>query len=237
MSRLRDLRKERGYSQIKMQMLTGIDQSDYSKLETGKRYYIFTKIENNSYYKGDSFSYSTAVTVSGVRSVIPAKIESVAEKTIKVKKISVTGSDFIYYGISRINSADNVSVWQTENVFSELLPGTDYYVFTKLSNGNTSEDLISDGVHAKTKNTAVSEGKGGFLNDGEGMPVWWIILLVVSGSVLIGATVYILLRKRKKTKKVKLFAKVKDIFVTAFKPIKKDEGHANRTDDDFDFND
>ena len=31
------LRKERGYSQIKMQMLTGIDQSDYSKIETGKR--------------------------------------------------------------------------------------------------------------------------------------------------------------------------------------------------------
>lgn len=37
MSRLRDLRKERGFSQVKMQMLTGIDQSDYSKIETGKR--------------------------------------------------------------------------------------------------------------------------------------------------------------------------------------------------------
>ncbi|MBD5147806.1 MAG: helix-turn-helix transcriptional regulator [Oscillibacter sp.] len=37
MSRLRALRKERNFSQIKMQMLTGIDQSDYSKIETGKR--------------------------------------------------------------------------------------------------------------------------------------------------------------------------------------------------------
>lgn len=37
MSRLKDLRKERGFSQIKMQMLTGIDQSDYSKIETGRR--------------------------------------------------------------------------------------------------------------------------------------------------------------------------------------------------------
>ena len=37
MSRLKDLRKERGYTQVKMQMLTGIDQSDYSKLENGKR--------------------------------------------------------------------------------------------------------------------------------------------------------------------------------------------------------
>ena len=37
MSRLKDLRKERGFSQVKMQMLTGIDQSDYSKIETGRR--------------------------------------------------------------------------------------------------------------------------------------------------------------------------------------------------------
>lgn len=39
MSRLLELRRARGYTQIKMQQLTGIDQSDYSKLETGKRYY------------------------------------------------------------------------------------------------------------------------------------------------------------------------------------------------------
>ena len=38
MSRLKELRKMRGYTQIKMQMLTGIDQSDYSKIENGKRY-------------------------------------------------------------------------------------------------------------------------------------------------------------------------------------------------------
>ena len=35
MSRLKDLRKEVGYTQIKMQHLTGIDQSDYSKIENG----------------------------------------------------------------------------------------------------------------------------------------------------------------------------------------------------------
>ena len=39
MARLRDLREEKGFTQVKMQQLTGIDQSDYSKLETGKRYY------------------------------------------------------------------------------------------------------------------------------------------------------------------------------------------------------
>ena len=41
MSRLKDLRIKRGYTQIKMQQLTGIDQSDYSKIENGKRYYTF----------------------------------------------------------------------------------------------------------------------------------------------------------------------------------------------------
>ncbi len=34
---MKALRKSRGYTQIKMQMLTGIDQSDYSKIESGKR--------------------------------------------------------------------------------------------------------------------------------------------------------------------------------------------------------
>ncbi len=39
MKRLKELREEKGFTQIKIQQLTGIDQSDYSKLETGKRYY------------------------------------------------------------------------------------------------------------------------------------------------------------------------------------------------------
>ena len=41
MSRLKELRIAKGYTQVKMQMLTGIDQSDYSKLEAGKRYMTF----------------------------------------------------------------------------------------------------------------------------------------------------------------------------------------------------
>ena len=36
--RLRDLRKKKGYTQIAIQMMTNIDQSDYSKIETGRRY-------------------------------------------------------------------------------------------------------------------------------------------------------------------------------------------------------
>ena len=36
-ARLHESRKKKGYTQIKIQMLTGIDQSDYSKIETGTR--------------------------------------------------------------------------------------------------------------------------------------------------------------------------------------------------------
>lgn len=35
--RIVERRKKLGYTQIKMQMLTGIDQSEYSKMEKGKR--------------------------------------------------------------------------------------------------------------------------------------------------------------------------------------------------------
>lgn len=45
MSRLKELRKEKGYTQVKMQLLTGIDQSDYSKIENGKRYYTLNNVE------------------------------------------------------------------------------------------------------------------------------------------------------------------------------------------------
>ena len=37
MTKMKELRNALGYTQIKVQMLTGIDQSDYSKIENGKR--------------------------------------------------------------------------------------------------------------------------------------------------------------------------------------------------------
>ena len=57
MNRLRELRKERGFTQIKMQMLTGIDQSDYSKLETGKRYYTFEQLKKLALALDTSMDY------------------------------------------------------------------------------------------------------------------------------------------------------------------------------------
>lgn len=62
MSRLKELRLDKGYSQIKMQMLTGIDQSDYSKIETGKRYYTFEQCRKIALALDTSMDYLAGLT-------------------------------------------------------------------------------------------------------------------------------------------------------------------------------
>jgi len=62
MSRLKKLRKERGFSQIKMQMLTGIDQSDYSKIETGKRSMSFEQCQRIALALETSMDYLAGLT-------------------------------------------------------------------------------------------------------------------------------------------------------------------------------
>ena len=62
MERLAELRKERGYTQIKMQMLTGIDQSDYSKIESGKRYYTFEQCKRIAMALQTSMDYLAGLT-------------------------------------------------------------------------------------------------------------------------------------------------------------------------------
>ncbi|MBQ3156686.1 MAG: helix-turn-helix transcriptional regulator [Clostridia bacterium] len=62
MSRLKALRKERGYTQVKMQMLTGIDQSDYSKIESGKRYYTFEQCKRIALALETSMDYLAGLT-------------------------------------------------------------------------------------------------------------------------------------------------------------------------------
>ncbi len=62
MSRLKELRIEKGYTQIKMQMLTGIDQSDYSKLESGKRYFTFEQCRKLALALDTSMDYLANLT-------------------------------------------------------------------------------------------------------------------------------------------------------------------------------
>ena len=62
LSRLKDLRKERGYTQVKMQMLTGIDQSDYSKIESEKRYYTFEQCKRIALALNTSMDYLAGLT-------------------------------------------------------------------------------------------------------------------------------------------------------------------------------
>ena len=62
MTPMKTLRKERGYSQIKMQMLTGIDQSDYSKIETGKRNMTFDQCRRIAQALETSMDYLAGLT-------------------------------------------------------------------------------------------------------------------------------------------------------------------------------
>ena len=62
MSRIRDLRKERGYTQVRIQMLTGIDQSDYSKIESGKRYFTFEQCRKLAIALDTSMDYLAGLT-------------------------------------------------------------------------------------------------------------------------------------------------------------------------------
>lgn len=62
MSRLRQLRKELGYSQVKLQMLTGIDQSDYSKIENGKRNMSFEQCKRLAVALKTSMDYLAGLT-------------------------------------------------------------------------------------------------------------------------------------------------------------------------------
>ena len=62
MSRLKQLRKARGYSQVKIQMLTGIDQSDYSKIESGKRNLSFEQCRRLAVALETSMDYLAGLT-------------------------------------------------------------------------------------------------------------------------------------------------------------------------------
>ena len=60
--RLRSLRLEKKYTQVKMQMLTGIEQSDYSKIERGVRNLTFSQCKRIALALGTSMDYLAGLT-------------------------------------------------------------------------------------------------------------------------------------------------------------------------------
>lgn len=62
MTRLWTLRKKHGYTQMQMQLLTGIDQSDYSKIESGKRYMTFEQCKRIALALHTSMDYLADLT-------------------------------------------------------------------------------------------------------------------------------------------------------------------------------
>jgi len=61
-NRLRELRMERGYTQAEMQLLTNIDQSDYSKIERGERYMSFEQCKRLAFALDTSMDYLAGLT-------------------------------------------------------------------------------------------------------------------------------------------------------------------------------
>ena len=61
-TKIYELRKKLNYTQVKMQMLTGIDQSDYSKLETGERNMTFDQCRRIALALNTSMDYLADLT-------------------------------------------------------------------------------------------------------------------------------------------------------------------------------
>ncbi len=55
--RIRELRKSKGYTQLQVQMMTGIDQSDYSKIERELKEPTFTQCKALAELFGTSMDY------------------------------------------------------------------------------------------------------------------------------------------------------------------------------------
>jgi len=62
MSRLKELRETKGYSQLQVQMKTGIDQSAYSKMELGKRNLSFENCRLLALLLDTSMDYLAGLT-------------------------------------------------------------------------------------------------------------------------------------------------------------------------------
>ncbi|MCL2837859.1 MAG: helix-turn-helix domain-containing protein [Oscillospiraceae bacterium] len=62
MSKLKELRKEKGYSQIQVQMKIGIDQSEYSKMERGVRNLSYENCRLLAVLFGTSMDYLAGLT-------------------------------------------------------------------------------------------------------------------------------------------------------------------------------
>ena len=62
MSRLKELRKTKGFTQVKLQIMTGIDQRDYSKLESGQRQLTFEQCRRLAIALGTSMDYLAGIT-------------------------------------------------------------------------------------------------------------------------------------------------------------------------------
>jgi len=62
MSRLKELRRKRNFTQIKIQIETGIDQSNYSKIERGIKEPTFNECKSLALVLDTSIDYIAGIT-------------------------------------------------------------------------------------------------------------------------------------------------------------------------------
>lgn len=62
MSRIKELRQKKGFTQIKVQMETGIDQSNYSKIERGLKEPTFAECKLLALLLNTSMDYIAGLT-------------------------------------------------------------------------------------------------------------------------------------------------------------------------------
>ena len=106
MNRLKQLRLEKGYTQITMQMRTGIDQSDYSKLENGKRYYTFEQCRRLALALETSMDYLAGLTDEKKALPLPAgfRIPPVITPFFTKRKAAPNGGGFLFGRYYVLNS-------------------------------------------------------------------------------------------------------------------------------------
>ncbi len=84
-NRLRELRKKKKLTQLQVQMKTGIDQSDYSKMEKGKRYPTMEQAQLLSYLYDTSIDFIYGLTDEETPYPRAKKADEVPLKTISAK--------------------------------------------------------------------------------------------------------------------------------------------------------
>ena len=134
MTRMKELRKKKDFSQVRMQMLTGIDQSDYSKIETGKRNMSFEQCRRIALALETSMDYLAGLTDQRRQAVVPAPTLAPKRGRDPWRKMAVCNScDWRRRMAAPCGDWDGTACMYTSEtgIFRESPPTDDYCAYYK----------------------------------------------------------------------------------------------------------